>query len=150
LEKKLPEEQRKNNEEKAMLVISNAREVRELEKILNESFTLHLFVNDIPLDGEAVIGDLVECSSPGYAEIPLSYESWSIALANGRAEATYPVETFTMPSLEADLSVYGYYVTDVNGFAWGERLTDPLTFSAGNNAEVNITASRFHRTAVTA
>lgn len=89
---------------------------------------LRLFVNDVtPSDGDTH-ASYTEMSTLGYAPMPLTKTSWTVAQASGKAEASYAMQTFTFTA-GTPVTVYGYYVTDVTTgtLLWAERFAAAKT-----------------------
>lgn len=91
---------------------------------------LHLYGNlspDPSLDptDTTVIGDITECTSPGYHPITLTSANWTASQSGGGVTVvTYSDQSFTFST---DAVVYGYFVTNTSGhLMWLEKfLTAP-------------------------
>jgi len=101
---------------------------RTLAYLNSNSFTIHLFQNDITITSNTVVGDFVEADFGGY-DPPGGQEiaSWppdSAVYVSPRARALHPPITWTADGTSTN-TIYGYFVLDNDGeFAWGERRTD--------------------------
>lgn len=84
---------------------------------------LKLFAND-PVGGvtnSTVVGNLIECTSAGYAAITLVSSGWTVAQPGGVTTGSYAQQTFTF---NTNAVSYGYYVTDTTGnLLWVERFS---------------------------
>jgi hypothetical protein len=125
-------------------MIPSVAEVKNLQLILNQTLTLHLYGNNVvPAKGDT-IGSYNEIVGGGYAAIPLTYASWTITAASGstptRATHASVDITFTGP-INAPGNIYGYYVTDANGDLFGsERFSDTVVpFNPVLNSRIRIT-----------
>jgi len=117
------------------LVIPAVGENRLMEymtgKVTPGDYKLKLFVNDITPASTDTVSTYTEMSTQGYASATLTMSSWSVAQASGKAEASYPVVTFTFDGTGGDTTVYGYFVTDNAGttLLFAERFINSETIT---------------------
>ncbi len=126
------------------IVVPDVGEVPLLRKMLkdalsvDETYTLHLFVNDETPDDDTVIGDLTEASFTGYATKVLTRAGWGApGTAGGITSSVYAQQQFDNTGGPTE-TVYGYYVTATDGgeLLWLERLDDPRVVASGDNAKI--------------
>lgn len=96
-------------------------EVKALQKILNQSITLHLYGNDvIPAKGDTA-ATYTEITGGGYVAKSLLYANWSIVSGSpSRASYTHQDFTFTGP-IDSPSTIYGYYMLDADGILFGSE-----------------------------
>lgn len=114
------------------------KEYLDLSKTYRNSLTLRLFTNDhTPADND-VAEDYTEATFTGYA--PVNPLNWSDAVINdgGYAESVEQVRGWIVTAPSAGQQVYGYYLTDGDGFlVWAERAAGaPTAMSAVGAAYV--------------
>jgi hypothetical protein len=99
--------------------------------------TVRLFNNDHTPAVTDTEADYAEVSGGGYAAIALTGASWTVAVENP-SSVSYPSVLFQFTGATSEPStVYGYYVTDVNGKAlFAERLSAPPFTPTVNGDEV--------------
>lgn len=97
-----------------------------LDDLLDDVTTwYHLYVTDITLSVDTVLGDFVEASFPGY--LPLLVSTWAPSLWDvDRAVSNADPAVWTRGGPPSLVTVYGYYVTDgmVGPLLWCERRTE--------------------------
>lgn len=71
-----------------------------------------LYVNNVSPTSETVIGDLTKCTATGFAEVALSFGSWTGSTTSGVADYSYPAVTFTMTDSGGSQTIYGHYIYD--------------------------------------
>lgn len=100
------------------------------------SLVLHLFVNQWNLANNTVAANLVECTVPGYAAIPLIPANWVGSTTNGVGTYTYPVLsfTFTGPGSPAQ-TIYGHWIGDsvTGNVLWGFTWPNPYAIPASGS-----------------
>lgn len=109
-----------------------------------DTYTLHLYKNDVTPGVGMVIGDFDECDFDGYA--PQDYANWSAAAyipGNDEYNSSPDPVVFTAGAAIVPQDVYGVFVTDSFGnLVWAERdPVAPQTMSnPGDTYTVNTTA----------
>lgn len=95
---------------------------------------LRLFANDVHPSWNTVLSDLIEPSFPGYATLPLTGWGGPIVTSQNTAMIATLTRTFTMTSPGPASMIYGYFVTDPNGYlAFLERdPAAPVEVSSSN------------------
>lgn len=110
------------------LVVPHVGEVQVLAVLLNQTtqqnVTLHLYQNDVTPTDSVTLGDLTECTYPGYAAHVLAGANWSISTTNGTTTASYPEQVVPCTADTPAQTVYGYYLTQGGTLVWAERFTD--------------------------
>ena len=101
-----------------------------------KSLVLHLFVSQWNMANNTVEANLVECSAPGYAAIPLTPANWVGSTVNGVANYTYPVVsfTFTGPGSPSQ-TIYGHWIGDsaTGDVLWGLTWLSPYAIPASGS-----------------
>lgn len=77
--------------------------------------TLHLFVNNIQVAADTVLGDLVEATFGGYAEEAGIAFGPAYLSPDGDARLTAPGTQFSYDGTGPQETVYGWYLTDSTG-----------------------------------
>lgn len=105
-----------------------------LAKLLGDSYSVRLFVNNRAPQPDDTAKDYDEPSGGGYAPITLEPGQW-----NRRAfSASYPPVTFRFTAHVGD--VYGFVVTHASGrLMWCQRFDDGPYRVAGYGFEIEIT-----------
>lgn len=118
---------------------------KDLDAILEETFTLFLYKNDYtPVDG-SVAGNFTNCDFSGYDTDGIVLTGWSAAaIAGGVAVSTAdPVES-THDGGGTNNTIYGYYVLDSLGvLRWAHRDPAPFLMNAAG-LTYRVTPSRYH------
>ena len=100
------------------------------------SLELHLFTSPWNMAADTIAANLVECSAPGYAPVPLNPANWVGSTTGGVATYQYPVVSliFTGQGSPAQI-VYGHWIGDsVTGdVLWGLTWLAPYTIPAGGS-----------------
>ena len=107
------------------LLVPNVGEEVMIQAILDLDLDLRLFTNNhTPVDTD-VVGDYVEATFAGYAEIPLVSANW-VVTPGDPASAAYPDIVFTRTVSGALQTVYGYYVVQrvSEVLMWAELFSD--------------------------
>lgn len=103
------------------------------------SIVYHLFVNNVTVSYATVIGDLTECTAPGYASQAAPDAGWSGSVSAGVANYTHPDLTFSMtgPGSPAQ-TVYGHWAEDstTGDILWAQTWATPFAIPAGGGAVV--------------
>jgi hypothetical protein len=99
---------------------------------------LHLYGNNVTPVKSTVIGDLIECTSAGYAAITLVSSGWTTTQSAGVTTAVFSERTF---SFATNAVSYGYYVTDTTGnLLWLEMFNgSPFSIPEGGGT-VSVTS----------
>ncbi len=84
------------------------------------SLTLGLFINNFPFADDTDLDDLVECTAPGYARIPLPAAIWQGQTVNGLASYSAGQKTFAINGPgNPGQTIFGHFVLDtVSGNLW--------------------------------
>jgi len=96
-----------------------------------QDLSVGLYVNNVSPTSETVIGDLTECTAPGYSEQALTFGSWTGSTTSGVADYSYPAVTFTMTGSGGGQTIYGHFIKDtVSGHLlrsqlWGTSFAIP-------------------------
>lgn len=124
-----------------MIVIPNegARRLLELTMraalVVDETFNLRLFKNDLTPDADTVLGDFVEATFSGYYRRDLARSAWSAPATVGtRAVVEHTGNPLVFSAGSGSQVIYGYYVySPVSGaVAWCERFDVPRTVAPGS------------------
>jgi hypothetical protein len=106
---------------------------------------LRLFVNNITVTCETVLGDFVQCFAPGYNNVALVPGNWDGSTADCVANYAYPQITFTFTGQgDPPNIVYGHYLVDVDtdDIWWAQNWTTPFEIpEGGGTAKVTLTWS---------
>jgi hypothetical protein len=95
-----------------MLIFTRESQLYDLKKILDESFTLKLYVNDIEPGYLSKVNDFVEPNR--YQPQELLPDKWKFSiLDNGKPAGVYPKVSFTF-DVTGEL-VYGFFVVTKTG-----------------------------------
>ena len=87
------------------------------------NLTLRLYTNSHTLASTDAAAQLTEATGGGYAAIPLTDGSWSLAFTGSIWTATYAQQTFTCTGpFTTNFTAYGYYITDGSGVVWNEEI----------------------------
>lgn len=121
-------------------MIPNVGEAKNLQKILNQDITIHLFSNNITPAETDTAGNYTEVVGGGYAAKTLVYASWTI-VAGSPGVASYAAQDFDFTgTTTAPGTVYGYYLLDADGVLMGsERFPEgvlPFTPAVGSLVRV--------------
>ena len=125
------------------LIIPATGEQEFLDRIVNGSYTVRLYSNDVvtgltlaELDA-LTSGDFTEATFPGYAASALVGGAWVVSGSNP-AMAIYPQVSFTRSTSGALDTVYGFYVTrDSDGeVRWFEQAPSVITIATGGDSIV--------------
>jgi len=122
------------------LVICDAGELRLLDLMLktaldvDETFTLHLFKNDITPDASSAVGDFTEADFTGYSSVSLLRATWTSAVTDtGVATTQYGNSPLSWSCTGSGNTVYGAYVLDGNGdLVWAEKFSTARTLVNGD------------------
>lgn len=97
---------------------------------------LHLFVAPWNMAPDTTAANLVECSAPGYAAIPLTPANWVGSTVNGVATYTYPVLPFTFTGQGSPAqTIYGHWIGDsaTGNVLWGQTWLSPYAIPSGGS-----------------
>ena len=100
------------------------------------SLELHLFVNQWNMSPDAIAGNFVECSAPGYAPVPLLPANWTGSTVNGVATYQYPTVAFNFTSAGSPAqTIYGHWIGDsvTGNVLWGQTWLAPYVIPAGGS-----------------
>jgi hypothetical protein len=102
--------------------------------LLNTSVKLHLFSNDADITPATVIGDLTECTFPGYAAADLSGDfGGPVPIAPGEYQSQSSTFTFTCTG-GGGQNVWGYWLDDGGtGIYFAESFSAPVNMLSGAN-----------------
>ncbi len=124
------------------IVVCNAGEIFLLEAAMKtsspENLVLKLFANDYTPIPTSTAGSFTEASFSGYSAASLSRSSWTSASTNGsgKAEISYPVQTFSATSSQ---TIFGYYVVGATSgnLVYAERFGSPRSLISGDTLNVS-------------
>jgi len=123
------------------LIIPATGEAEFLDRIINGSYTLRLYKNDVAtglskagLDA-LTVADFTEASFSGYTAQGFTPGSWS-TMGTNPTMATYPQVTFTRSVTGVAETVYGFYVTrNSDGeLVWFEQSPSPIVISTAGDS----------------
>jgi hypothetical protein len=124
------------------LKFPDAAEEIVLRLILNsgeslQDLQLRLYVDDLTLAEDTVVGDFTEASFPGYSPVQLFGGNWIFTQGNP-TETTYTTQEFVCFADTVLQTVYGYYVTRLlaGDLLWCERLDQPVPIQSVGNRVV--------------
>jgi hypothetical protein len=103
----------------------------------DESFTLHLFNNNVTPALDSVVGDFTETSFSGYSSVTLSRATWQDpSTVSSTAQTQYGSSSLSWTCSGSGDTIYGAYVLDGGGnLVWAESFTTPRTL--GNGDQLN-------------
>lgn len=120
------------------IVLADLGAVKLVEEKRTFLSTLHvrLFRNNYTPAHDMVLGDFLECNTPGYSPVVQSYTAPAINPADGTARIEAALIVFTPANLLGPNDIYGYYVTDPNDaddVVYAERFSGgPIPFGVTN------------------
>jgi hypothetical protein len=122
-------------------VVPNGGESSLLRRIVgldtNGNLLLRLYVTKVSLGEGTTFASLTECTTSGYSAKTLTTTSWVINTASGQTTASYGEQVFT---LNAGVSVWGYFVTDLsNNLILVEEFTTAPFIIPSTGGQVAIT-----------
>lgn len=98
-----------------------------LKNVIGRTFStnnyIKLYTNNLTVSNSTVIDDIEECDIAGYAPIRLLQNNWTIV----DSIASYPNVTFT---LNEEVIVYGYFVTQNDVLLYVEPFNTPISLSS--------------------
>lgn len=133
------------------LLVPNTGEIWMLQQITSFQATpttlyLKLFKNDYTPTESDAIGNYVEATFSGYANVALTGSSWVIgANTSGYSNAQFAVQTFTSDQAQTSNNIYGYFITanvasNTSGqLVWAERFTDGPYPISNNGDAIKVT-----------
>lgn len=108
-----------------------------LQFALNQSCELRLYKNDITPTALSVLGDFLECNFSGYGSRSL-VNKWGppFTRPDGRAQIETATQTWQGTGAGVENTVFGYYVTALNGqfLLWAQRGPEPKLIGAGGSS----------------
>ena len=122
------------------LLICDAGQIHLLDLMLktalsiDESFTLHLFQNNIIPNTSSTVDDFTECNFSGYSVITLDRSSWLTPVNEANAaKTTYTEDPILWHCTGAGNVVYGAYVLNGDGdLVWADLFPDAETLVNGD------------------
>lgn len=100
------------------------------------TLVLHLNQNPWNYGYDTTVSELIECTAPGYASVPLTPALWTGSTSLGAALYSYPLIpiTFTGPGSPPQ-TVYGHWIGDsVTGeVMWGLTWLAPYVIPTGSS-----------------
>lgn len=93
-------------------ILTNAGEIRCLEKIAELPRKIALFTNNATVAATNVLADFTKPVYSGYADIDLDSWPTPTTAGGGEAQATHPEVDFAYTGLGADVTVRGWFTFD--------------------------------------
>lgn len=93
-------------------IVTNAGELRCLNKIAEIPRKIALFTNNVTPTATSVIGDFTKPVWSGYADQDLDDWPAAATLVTGEANTTHPNVTFTYTGVAVDVSIRGVVIYD--------------------------------------
>lgn len=120
------------------LVICTAGQIKLLTLMLktaldvDESFTLHLYQNDVAPSISSNAGTFTECDFTGYNSLTLTRSGWATpTTVSTAAQSSYAGPSWTCTG--GSNTIYGAYVLDgSNNLVWAERFPIAKVVSSGD------------------
>lgn len=108
---------------------------------VSQTWNVHLYTNDYTPIRSVTLGDLVECSLPGYSAKPLTRSLWTPAITvGGQAQSQYGANPVLFPVTGGLATYYGFFVTteDNAQLLWVQRGDAPAVIDPFHPGVANV------------